>query len=50
MSRRYLVLGRAEGMKIDQTLDPDYLRRVLRKETDILKFEYCSGRKTSMRC
>ena len=41
MSRRYLVLGRAEGMKIDQTLDPDYLRRVLRKETDILKFEYC---------
>jgi len=41
MNRRYLVLGRAEGMKIDQTLDPDYLRRVLRKETDILKFEYC---------
>ena len=29
------------GMKIDQTLDPDYLRRVLCKETDILKFEYC---------
>ena len=41
MSRRYLVLGRAEGMKLDQILDPDYLRRVLRKETDILKFEYC---------
>ena len=41
MSRRYLVLGKAEGMKIDQILEPDYLRRVLRKETDILKFEYC---------
>lgn len=41
MSRRYLVLGKAEGMKMDQILDPEYLRRVLRKETDILKFEYC---------
>lgn len=41
MSRRYLVLGKAEGMKLDQILDPEYLRRVLRKETDILKFEYC---------
>ena len=30
-----------EGMKIDQILDPEYLRRVLRKETDIIKFEYC---------
>ena len=41
MSRRYLVLGKAEGMKMDQILEPEYLRRVLRKETDILKFEYC---------
>ncbi|MFR2020209.1 MAG: hypothetical protein ACLS6G_06770 [Christensenellales bacterium] len=41
MSRRYLVLGKAEGMKMDQILDPEYLRRVLRKDTDILKFEYC---------
>ena len=41
MSSRYLVLGKAEGMKIDQILDPEYLRRVLRKETDIIKFEYC---------
>ena len=41
MSNRYLVLGKAEGMKIDQILDPEYLRRVLRKETDIIKFEYC---------
>lgn len=40
MSRRYLVLGKAEGMKMDQILEPEYLRRVLRKETDILKFEY----------
>ena len=45
MSRRYLVLGRAEGMKMAQILDPGYLRRVLRRETDILKFEYCNREK-----
>lgn len=29
MSHRYLVLGKAEGMKMDQILEPEYLRRVL---------------------
>ena len=41
MGQRYVILGRAEGAKVERLLSPDYLRRVLRTEKDILKFEYC---------
>ena len=41
ISRRYIVLTNTENAKVCRMIAPDYLRKVLRKESDILKFEYC---------
>lgn len=40
-SKRYVVLTNTENAKVGRLISPDYLRKVLRKESDILKFEYC---------